>query len=365
MESNEKNSVKGSNIQPAGGYPQQPGYYPPEDEINLIDLVKVLFRQKYIISGLTIAATIGAVLYALIATPVYKAEAVFLPPVASDVQVLTVQGVQGVPGVGVDAAYKAFKRNLDSRKLLKHFFENHGIIDVLAPERSEETSRESVFQSFRNMIHVKTDKESLSFSIEWEDPEQASEWVNQYVALTSQKTVDQLVFNVRDAINNRIRYIEYTIASKRKMARERREDKIAVLKEALGIAKSLNIEDRFEVSTVVQNSDVVNVNAAATPLYYRGSKQLTAEIESLVNRKSDDPFISGLRNQQEELTRLRTISIDKSQIRPVTIDQPAYPPDNRIKPNRRLIVILGFVCGLMLGIFAAFFYEFLKNNWES
>jgi len=45
----------------------------------------------------------------------------------------------------------------------------------------------------------------------------------------------------------------------------------------------------------------------------------------------------------------------------VRIDQAAEVPDQRIKPKRKLIVMLGLLAGLMLGIFAAFFAEFLAK----
>ena len=63
------------------GIVQPPGDYPQEDEISLIDYWRVLVKRKsiIIIFGLTAIATIGAVLYALSLTPVYKAEAIFLP----------------------------------------------------------------------------------------------------------------------------------------------------------------------------------------------------------------------------------------------------------------------------------------------
>jgi len=44
------------------------------------------------------------------------------------------------------------------------------------------------------------------------------------------------------------------------------------------------------------------------------------------------------------------------------VDQAAYPPESRIKPKRKLIVVLGFVLGLMLGIFGAFFSNFFENQ---
>jgi len=39
---------------PIGGYPAAYGYYPQEDEINLIDLWKVLAKKKMTILGTTV-----------------------------------------------------------------------------------------------------------------------------------------------------------------------------------------------------------------------------------------------------------------------------------------------------------------------
>lgn len=106
----------------------------------------------------------------------------------------------------------------------------------------------------------------------------------------------------------------------------------------------------------------ISVNTASTPLYHRGTRALQAEIAVLQNRKSDDAFISGLRDLQEELSRLRSIRIEEADINTMTVDQAAYPPTSRIKPKRKQIVVLGAVLGLMLGIFAAFFISFLENQ---
>jgi len=49
----------------------------------------------------------------------------------------------------------------------------------------------------------------------------------------------------------------------------------------------------------------------------------------------------------------------------VTVDQAAYPPKKRIKPNRRLIVSLSTVVGLFLGIFLVFFVSFVQKQRET
>ncbi len=115
--------------------PTYPYYLPqvvPEDEISLIDLFQVLAKRK-----MTILTTLVAFSYALIALPPYKAEAILLPPLAKDIQLLNIQGVQG-PGVA--SVYSAFKRNLNSRAWQRRFVEEQGIIEILAPEEGPKIS---------------------------------------------------------------------------------------------------------------------------------------------------------------------------------------------------------------------------------
>ena len=88
------------------------------------------------------------------------------------------------------------------------------------------------------------------------------------------------------------------------------------------------------------------------------------EMKILQERKTDDPFISGLRDLQENLALLRSININPEEMRSITIDQAAYPPTNRIKPNRRKIVVVGTATGLFLGIFLAFFASFVMKLKE-
>ena len=69
-----------------------------------------------------------------------------------------------------------------------------------------------------------------------------------------------------------------------------------------------------------------------------------------------------MRYQGNELARLVTINIDPATVKTARLDQAAYPPDIRIKPNRKLVVVIGFMIGLMLGVFVTFFVNFLENQ---
>ena len=80
---------------------------------------------------------------------------------------------------------------------------------------------------------------------------------------------------------------------------------------------------------------------------------LGAEIQVLEKRKSDDPFIKGLRELQEGIDVLKTIHVDIELIRPVRIDSPAVRPESPIKPKKLLILTAGTLLGVMLGLFVA------------
>ena len=125
-----------------------------------------------------------------------------------------------------------------------------------------------------------------------------------------------------------------------------------------------NSGEWIEVTNVVQNNQM-NSSTSSNPLYYRGFRALSSESETLKNRKSDDPFIEGLRDLQESLDTLRSIKIEDEGMHAVSIDQAAFPPKNRIKPDRRLIVSLGTVVGLFLGIFLVFFVSFIQKQKET
>ncbi|MCP3875776.1 MAG: hypothetical protein GY699_21810, partial [Desulfobacteraceae bacterium] len=78
------------------GYPPPYGYIPQKDEINLIDLWNTLVKRKFTILWVATISTVCALLYALLAPSIYKAEVVFMPPSNSDIQALNIQGVQKV-----------------------------------------------------------------------------------------------------------------------------------------------------------------------------------------------------------------------------------------------------------------------------
>ncbi len=78
-----------------------------------------------------------------------------------------------------------------------------------------------------------------------------------------------------------------------------------------------------------------------------------ATSRALKNRKDDAPFIAELRKMENELKRLKDVEFNPKLLKVARIDQYAYVPEKAIKPKRTLIVAVAFVLGLFLAIFAA------------
>ena len=73
-------------IQYVAPYPQQF----EDDTIDLYELWNTLWNKKWLVIAVTVIAALGSVVYALLQPPIYKAEALLLPPKAKDVQSLNV-----------------------------------------------------------------------------------------------------------------------------------------------------------------------------------------------------------------------------------------------------------------------------------
>ncbi len=448
MNQKEQEAPQPTTIPPIGGYPPPYGYFPQKDEMSLNDLLGVLLKNKMIIFGITVIATVGAVIYALSLPIVYKAESTFLPPLGSDIQALNISGYQ-IDSIGddklktalidsdsfsINSVYKTFRKNLYSKEPRRSIFEKMGLLDIFEPKRDEKTDVKAIVVGFTDSFSVTTTGSlsgdtvpTISLAMEGGDPELIAEIVNRVGSEVEQQTKTEIISNINAKIAAKINHLTREIKLLRDSVRQKRWDeierlelanhidierinvriaiskkdlkskkqqikdnKIKILKEAAMIARALNIKySVFEQNTQnMQNQ--LGTSKFYDQLYDRGYKALEAEIEVITNResdnkfnpeisalqerlkslennltieqlksrKNDDPFIESLRDVESELKRMKSIHIDPETVITAQLDQTAI--SKRIKPDRRLIVVIGSFLGLMLGIIGAFFSYFLE-----
>jgi chain length determinant protein (polysaccharide antigen chain regulator) len=101
-------------------------------------------------------------------------------------------------------------------------------------------------------------------------------------------------------------------------------------------------------SIFMSEDNVVN----NVPLYLYGTRALNVEIQALLERKSEESFVPGLRQLQRRAAAVNDIKVKYSSVKAAQIDQEAIPTNKRFAPKRKLIVFLGGV----LGVFIALLY---------
>lgn len=334
------------------------------DEINISDLMIILWRYRYL--GLaTISTTLFlAVAYVFFATPVYRTEAYLLPPLSRDIEILNIrvrtdeQKSQGFQVYTIDSVFAHFEKNLRSRDLRRDFFRRQNLHEYYGSKDSYERVFNQKFDAKLSITPPDTKATSIFTRVifELDDPEKAAVWLNQFIQTVSDYTVNELAQNVIYSIQARIKFVQEEIASKRKLAKERREDLIVQLSEASRIAVKLGIKKPVDFNTLANNvSDAsVSVNTGQLPLYARGSIALEAEIAELRTRESDDPYIKGLRNLQEELAFLEAVKIPQDALKVARFDQLAMPPEKRVSPKKTWVILGGIVLGVFLFLGIAF-----------
>lgn len=324
------------------------------DEIDLIALVRGLWAQKWLIIGVTLLVTLGAGAYAFLSKPLYEAKLFMLPPTQNGIADFNY-------GRGKDAdldfftvkdVYAVFVRNLQGESLRQAFFN-----DVYLPSLSESErmgSRHRIYQNFSKQLIVgapgKDNPDRYSVTVQGHDSAQTAEWVKAYVQRASKAAEAEMIKDVRSEAAVRARNLEQRISGLRENAQRMREDHIQRLREALQIAQALGLTAPHATSDASVDITVETNNQQD---YQRGSKALAAEVKALESRTSDDAFIANLRPLQMKYYFYSRLNIDPSNVSVYRQDGSVEVPDSPIKPRKALILVLGFVAGLMLGGFIA------------
>jgi len=335
----------------------QPASTQYDDEIDLFELIQTLWDQKLLITTITGLVTALGIAIAFIMPPEYKTEARLLPPLAQDVQEFSV-GVSGI-NFSANQVYAQLKTNLNAVSLRRQFFEANVSASL------EPNPQQTPFQRFDNNFNKKlsvvspsgrdADTSQVTVQLEGSNPEQLAQWVNAFIDYAAEQTKQDLIQQAELVLTNEVRKIADEIDSKRELAETRREDRIAVLQEALVIAQAMDLATPM----IEQSANKLNME------YMRGTRSIEAEINVLKNRTSDDPFIADMRNLQERIAFLQGIKINADKIQIARIDQAAEIPLAATKPNKKLIAAVALVLGGMLGVFIALIRSAVRKRRQA
>lgn len=317
------------------------------DEIDLVELFRALWRQRLLIVGVTFAATLIAAAYAFLATPYYQTKTYLRPVPQSMLDQLNETGIYKL--TPEDALSRVASGLSSYDKRLDYFLSNQELFQTIEPKGD---SPEQAFADFNEqafeMLHPdpkKTENRSAYVGLKLTYPKgmEGSAIVNGFVDYVLELERKEIAEDLKSLIANRLASLDmnmeaqranYSASKEAKIAtlledaalkraqlqdelaalraelKIRRNNRIQELNEAITIADSLGIRTPTSPSamtasarsgTQVIRTEVTNQEA---PLYFLGTEALTAERDALKNRTSDDFVEPRIAEIQSELTLL-------------------------------------------------------------
>jgi len=330
----------------------------PNDEIDLVELFRALWRQKVLIVGITLLVTALAACYAFLATPYFETRTYLRPVPQSNLDQLNETCIYKLtPEEAINRVASGLS-SYDNR--LDFFMNNQELFPNIRDDsdRLEQAFAEFNEESFEMLFPdpKRTDNRSAFVGLKLTYPEgvAGASVVNAFVAFVLDLERREIAEDVESLISNRLASLEMNIEAQRanynaskeaKIAtllendalkraqlqdelstlrdelKTRRTNRIQQLNEAISIAESLGIRkptsptamsDSARGNTQVIRTEVTN---RETPLYFMGTEALTAERDALVGRKSDDfiePRIAEIQSELAMLENNREVEILRS-----------------------------------------------------
>lgn len=328
-------------------------------DVNLLDLWRVLVKQKTLIFTIIVVSVMLGLVYILITKPVYKAESHIFPPLSVQVQGLTLPNIPG--GYTTDDVYNRFKLNLRSREIRRQVFDTHIASGRKELDQGGLIDLDLAFSGFDKTLRVsrsEKQKPEIVVSFESHNAVLSAKVVNDTIKIAQTKTRDDLFLDLNFKLNRMKRELSEKISLKRSKAAYERLDRIEVLKEGLTVAEKLNRAD------LVKLNYYEDLDEKSFPIYLFGKEALKAELSVLQARKNNDPFIIGLRELEQTLSMLNSIVLNKSEVFVARVDQVARVPQHSTNAKKELVLLLASFFGLVFGVGIVLVLNAIRQNVE-
>lgn len=331
------------------------------DEIDLIALFHITWSRKRLLAIYVVAATLLGALYAFVlATPRYAASVYIDAPFNGNLAQLNQgHGPAGLEPYTPSQVFSYFTRRLGSDEA----FQRYLLVTLAYPEGTQLPASELDVNDWRVSVDAPQPKGRNLYKVTVQDEtsQAAYDGLIRYLSQVRQQAADTLINDAQQKIALSTSNIQRTLDEQRQVAREKREDRIQRLAEALAVARAIDLEQ--PQLTVVQppSQDALRPYLDGSELYARGAQALEAELAVLKARENDDPFISSLRDEQARLRLLNEINIQLDNVHLFRFDGEIILPEKPVHPKKLLVLALAAMLGGMLGLF----HILLQHMWQT
>lgn len=322
---------------------------PASDEIDLRELMLVLWRQKLLIMLVTLVFTLGGIAYALLAPQQWSASAVVAAPKPEDMTPMlkvskqaTALGLGGFPRG--KALYQEFILGFNSYENRRDYLKASPLFtEVVKNDGLDGKAQVRWLRDWSKSVTAQpVDKKGEVPGVELK-----------FAAPTSEKSLAMLEGYIDYTIKLQQKQLIQRLAEQRDLQlvgmsteyRIMQEDtKRALQQEILELAMANEIAKAAGVSAPLENYNVQD-----RLLISLGSKGLEEKL-SLLKSIDLDVYQPQLQSLQVKMTRLKNIPLDGIAFRPFSYLDAPDEPLSLDKPKRPLIVVLATLLGGMLGV---------------
>ncbi|OLF52453.1 LPS O-antigen chain length determinant protein WzzB [Pseudomonas chlororaphis] len=321
------------------------------EDVDLRVLFCALWLQKWLIVSVAIFVTLIALCYAFLVSPIYESKVYVVPPTQSDISNFNYGRINevGLSAFSVKDIYSVFLINLQSESRQQKFF-NEVYLPGLGAEE-QDRSEDALYADFVKALTVAVSgrgSDRYQVAIQGTDPDKVALWLREYVVGAAKSARLEIVRNITRDAEVRAQDIRQQISVLRESAEKKREDSIAQLREALTVAEKIGLE----VSPVMTGGILFEMQkeGVGQELYMRGAKALRAEISNLEARASQDPFTGSLRELEARYGFYMSLAeFAPSDVEVYRMDGVIKPAAKPIKPQKMMIVLMGFILGSIAG----------------
>ena len=366
---------------------------------NLWLFLELLAKRRGLIIGLTLVATLAAVVVSLLLPKWYMSEALLLPPkdVSSSMESLSrLEEVVSVTG-GLNLPVMVTPSDVYARILKSHTIADR-VIDQFNLQRRYETATrvETYLALLSHSSFSVTEEGLLSITVEDKDPQVAADMANAFVSEVNRVNQEIVVGRARknrEFIEGRLLQVRSELDSSRRaletfQMKYRAVDFDEQTRLAIEQASNLKVSlAQVELDLQIAEQSLVKDHPDLTQRRQRQTI-LKQQLEDLEKGGKDSSYFSlpvasipSLRGQYEMLysrvrvseglyttllEQLEQAKIQESNESPtISVLDPARVPELRSRPKRTLIVGATFMLSLLFSIFLAAIFEYLDRLREN
>ncbi|WP_438402180.1 LPS O-antigen chain length determinant protein WzzB [Aeromonas veronii] len=332
---------------------------PTSDEIDLRELVLVLWRKKVLILLVTGVFSVASIIYAMTASQVWTSHALVSEPSVSQVAALQlavdkIQAIMSSKGAPPSAAvfssleqsaiYKSYISAFNSVNNKRAFLTQEGVYAAEMEKSgvSDKRSELVLMSELADTISAKAlDKTSqdITLSVSAETPELALQRLEKYIDFVQQQQLKSKNAELQSIWQNRIKALTAQYDSVKADTLLKRQEELQRVGYSLRISKAAGVDAPLER---IDSQEVFNIQL--------GTKGLAEKLKILNEIKDPELLNPELGKIRLQLSSLKALKLKNADFQSFNMIDSPEEPFTRDKPKRPLIVVLATLLGGMLGV---------------